>query len=177
MSEKRVTVSLVWVRQDTRPEGLMVGKVTYFRLPGADYNQICAALLAAKFEELDTGDMRVTVSLVWVRQDTREEGITVQEGTDFRLPGADYSQTCAALLAAKFELVHRVAASRLIPEDNHTLDSATFQARVDDVQNDRLGEWLPLVVGRAATHRASPSCGRESPRARGATEGQAGPMA
>ena len=42
--------------------------------------------------------------------------------------------------------VHRVAASRLIPEDNHTLDSATFQARVDDVQNDRLGEWLPLVV-------------------------------
>ena len=106
MSEKRVTVSLVWVRQDTRPEGLMVGKVTYFRLPGADYNQICAALLAAKFEELDTGDMRVTVSLVWVRQDTREEGITVQEGTDFRLPGADYSQTCAALLAAKFEWVN-----------------------------------------------------------------------
>ena len=54
MSEKRVTVSLVWVRQDTRPEGLMVGKVTYFRLPGADYNQICAALLAAKFKEFDT---------------------------------------------------------------------------------------------------------------------------
>ena len=104
MSEKRVTISLVQITQETRPEGLMVGKVTYFRLPGADYNQICAALLAAKFEELDTGDKRVTVSLVWVRQDTREEGITVQEGTDFRLPGADYNQICAALLAAKFEL-------------------------------------------------------------------------
>ena len=53
--------------------------------------------------------MRVTVSLVWVlRQDTREEGITVHEGKDFRLLGADYSQTCAALLAAKFELVDTV---------------------------------------------------------------------
>ena len=109
MSEKRVTVRLVQITQETRPEGLMVGKTTDFRLPGADYNQICAALLAAKFEEFDTGKMRVTVSLVWVlRQDTREEGITVHEGKDFRLLGADYSQTCAALLAAKFELVDTV---------------------------------------------------------------------
>ena len=108
MSEKRVTISLVQITKETRPEGLMVGKETYFRLPRADYNQICAALLAAKFEEFDTGEKRVTVSQVWVRQDTREEGITVQESTDFRLLGADYSQTCAALLAAKFELVDTV---------------------------------------------------------------------
>ena len=47
MSEKRVTVRLVQITQETRPEGLMVGKTTDFRLPGADYNQICAALLAA----------------------------------------------------------------------------------------------------------------------------------
>ena len=39
MSEKRVTVSLVQITEDTRPEGLMVGKETYFRLPGADYSQ------------------------------------------------------------------------------------------------------------------------------------------
>ena len=52
MSEKRVTVSLVQITQETRPEGLMVGKFTYFRLPGADYSQTYAALLAAKFELL-----------------------------------------------------------------------------------------------------------------------------
>ena len=108
MSEKRVTVSLVQITQETRPEGLMIHKTTYFRLPGADYSQTCAALLKAKFEEFATEEKRVTVSLVWVTQETREEGITVQEGTDFRLPGADYSQTCAALLAAKFELVDTV---------------------------------------------------------------------
>ena len=54
MSEKRVTVSLVQITQETRPEGLMVGKVTNFRLPGADYSQTCAALLCAKFELVDT---------------------------------------------------------------------------------------------------------------------------
>ena len=32
----------------------------------------------------------------------------MHKSTDFRLPGADYSQTCAALLAAKFELVDTV---------------------------------------------------------------------
>ena len=32
----------------------MVGEFTYFRLPGADYSQICAALLCAKFELVDT---------------------------------------------------------------------------------------------------------------------------
>ena len=108
MSEKRVTISLVQITQETREEVLMVGKSTNFRLPGADYSQTCAALQAAKFEEFDTGKKRVTVSLVWVRQDTREEGITVQESTEFRLPGADCSQTCAALLCAKFELVDTV---------------------------------------------------------------------
>ena len=54
MSEKRVTVSLVQITEDRRPEGLMVGKETYFRLPGADYSQPHAALLAAKFELVDT---------------------------------------------------------------------------------------------------------------------------
>ena len=105
MSEKRVTVSLVEITQDTRPEGLMIHKVTPFRLPWADYNQICAALLAAKFEEFDMGAKQVTVSLVQVQEDTRH-GTIVHESTDFRLPGADYSQTCAALLAAKFEWVN-----------------------------------------------------------------------
>ena len=42
--------------------------------------------------------------------------------------------------------VHRVPASRLIPEDNCRLDSATLQARVDDVENDRSDNWMPLVV-------------------------------
>ena len=108
MSEGRVTVSVVQITQETQTEGLMVGKSTDFRLPGADYSQTCAALLAAKFEEFDMGAKQVTVSWVWVQEDTREEGITVHKSTDFRLPGADYSQTCAALLAAKFELVDTV---------------------------------------------------------------------
>ena len=56
MSEKRVTISLVQITQEMRPEGLMVGKFTYFRLPGADYSQTYAALLAAKFELLVTLD-------------------------------------------------------------------------------------------------------------------------
>ena len=101
MSEGRVTVSVVQITQETQTEGLMVGKSTDFRLPGADYSQTCAALLAAKFEEFDMGGKQVTVSWVWVQEDTREEGITVHKSTDFRLPGADYSQTCAALLAAR----------------------------------------------------------------------------
>ena len=43
--------------------------------------------------------------------------------------------------------VHRVAASRLTPEDNHTLDSAVIIKRGWIMSmNDRLGEWLPLVV-------------------------------
>ena len=54
MSEKRVTVSVVQITQDAREEGTMWRGTTYFRLPGADYNQICAALLAAKFELVDT---------------------------------------------------------------------------------------------------------------------------
>ena len=54
MSEKRVTVSLVQITQETRPEGLMIHKTTDFRLPGADYSQTHAALLAAKFELVDT---------------------------------------------------------------------------------------------------------------------------
>ena len=54
MSEKRVTVSVVQITQDTRDAGTMVREETYFCLPGADYNQICAALLAAKFKEFDT---------------------------------------------------------------------------------------------------------------------------
>ena len=107
MSEKRVTVSLVQITQDTQTEGIMVGKTTNFRLPGADYNQICAALLAAKFEEFDMGAKQVTVSWVWVQEDTCH-GTIVHKSTNFRLPGADYSQTCAALLAAKFKLVDTV---------------------------------------------------------------------
>ena len=107
MSEKRVTVRLVQITQETQTEGIMVGKTTDFRLPGADYNQICAALLAAKFEEFDMGAKQVTVSWVWVQEDTCH-GTIVHKSTDFRLPGADYSQTCAALLAAKFELVDTV---------------------------------------------------------------------
>ena len=39
MSEKRVTVSLVRITQDTRDGGTMVQEVTYFRLPRADYSQ------------------------------------------------------------------------------------------------------------------------------------------
>ena len=54
MSEGRVTVSVVQITQETQTEGLMVGKSTDFRLPGADYSQTCAALLAAKFELVDT---------------------------------------------------------------------------------------------------------------------------
>ena len=33
------------------------------------------------------GAKQVTVSWVWVQEDTREEGITVHKSTDFRLPG------------------------------------------------------------------------------------------
>ena len=107
MSEKRVTVCLLQITEETCPEGLLVGKTTNFRLPGADYSQTCAALLAAKFEEFDMGAKQVTVNWVLVQEDTCH-GTIVQKGTDFRLPGADYSQTCAALLAAKFELVDTV---------------------------------------------------------------------
>ena len=107
MSEKRGTVRLVQITQETRTEGLMVGKSTDFRLPGFDYSQICAALLAAKFEEFDIGAKQVTVSWVLVQEDTCH-GTIVHKSTDFRLPGADYSQTCAALLAAKIELVDTV---------------------------------------------------------------------
>ena len=39
MSEGRVTVSVVQITQETQTEGLMVGKSTDFRLPGADYSQ------------------------------------------------------------------------------------------------------------------------------------------
>ena len=55
MSEKRVTISLVQITQETRPEGLMIREVTPFRLPGFDYSQTCAALLAAKFEKFVMG--------------------------------------------------------------------------------------------------------------------------
>ena len=54
MSEKRVTVSLVQITQETRPEGLVTHETTYFCLPGFDYSPTCAALLAAKFELVDT---------------------------------------------------------------------------------------------------------------------------
>ena len=54
MSEKRVTVNLVQITQETRPEGLVIHEITYFRLPGADYSQTRAALLCAKFELVDT---------------------------------------------------------------------------------------------------------------------------
>ena len=55
MIEKRVTVSLVQITQDTRDAGIMVQpEDTYFRLPGADYSQTRAALLDAEFKEFDT---------------------------------------------------------------------------------------------------------------------------
>ena len=125
MSEKRVTVSVVQITQDTRDAGTMVREETYFCLPGADYSQTCAAILAAKFEWVNTVQEAfdaklaegrnelpqkdaVTVSVVQITQDTRDAGTMVREETYFCLPGADYSQTCAALLAAKFEWVNTV---------------------------------------------------------------------
>ena len=54
MSEKRVTVSLVQITQDTRDAGTMVREETYFCLPGADYSQTCAAILAAQVEWVNT---------------------------------------------------------------------------------------------------------------------------
>ena len=55
MSEKRVTVSLVQIEQDTRDASIMAqGEVPYFSLPGADYSQTRAALLHAEFKEFDT---------------------------------------------------------------------------------------------------------------------------
>ena len=120
MSEKRVTVSVVQITQDTRDAGTMVREETYFCLPGADYSQTCAAILAAKFEWVNTiqeafdaklAERRnelpqkdaVTVSVVQITQDTRDAGTMVREETYSRLPGADYNQICAALLAAKFK--------------------------------------------------------------------------
>ena len=119
MSEKRVTVSLVQITEDTRPEGLMVQpEETYFCLPGFDYSRTCAALRSAEFEWVNTAQEAfdaklaeghnelpqkdaVTVSVVQITQDTRPEGIMVREVTYFRLPGADYSQICAALLCTR----------------------------------------------------------------------------
>ena len=120
MNEKRVTISLVQITQDTRDAGTIWRKTTYFGLPGFDCSQTCAALRSAEFEwvntvqgafdaklaegrnELPQKDA-VTVSVVQITQETQTEGLMVGKSTDFRLPGADYSQTCAALLAAKFE--------------------------------------------------------------------------
>ena len=125
MSEKRVTVSLVWVQEDTC-HGTIVHKSTEFRLPGADYSQTCEALRSAGFEWVDTvqeaieaklaegreekrmSEKRVTVSLVQITQETRPEGLVFHTDTHYCLPRADYSQICAALLAAKFELVATV---------------------------------------------------------------------
>ena len=127
MSEKRVTVSLVQITQDTRPEGLMIHEVTLFRLPGFDYSQTCAALLDAEFKEFGTvqeaidaklaegreekrmSEKQVAVSLVQIQieQDTRP-GTIVHETTYFCLPGFDYSQTCEALRSAGFEWVNTV---------------------------------------------------------------------
>ena len=125
MSEKRVTVSVVQITQDTRDAGTMVREETYFCLPGADYSQTCAAILAAKFEWVNTVQEAfdaklaegrnelpqkdaVTVSVVQITQDTRDAGTMVREETYFCLPGADYSQTCAASMAAQFEWVNTV---------------------------------------------------------------------
>ena len=121
MSEKRVTVSVIQITQDTRPAGIMVQpEETYFCLPGFDYSQTCEALRSARFEWVNTAQEAldaklaegrnelpqkdaVTVSVVQITQDTRPAGIMVREVTYFRLPEADYSQICAALLAAKFK--------------------------------------------------------------------------
>ena len=52
MTQKDVTVCLVQVTQNRM--GIMVhGEDTYFRLPGADYNKTCEALLGAKFKLVD----------------------------------------------------------------------------------------------------------------------------
>ena len=109
MTQKDVTVSLVQITQYTRPTGQMVGKTTLFCLPGADYNQICEALLGAKFELVNPVKDAVTVSLVRITQDTRPAGKMEREETYFRLPGADYNQTFKALLGAKLELVNPVS--------------------------------------------------------------------
>ena len=111
MSEKRVKVYLVQITQDAREEGTMWRETTYFCLPGFDYSQTCEALRSARFEqEAIDAKLAETVSVVQITQDTRPAGILAMVGkvTYFRLPGADYNQICAALLAAKFELVDTV---------------------------------------------------------------------
>ena len=125
MSEKRVTVYLLHITQDAREEGTMWRETTYFGLPGFDYIQTCLALRSARFEWVNTVQEAfdaklaegrnelpqkdaVTVSLVQITQETRPEGLVSHETTYFRLPRADYSQICAAVLAAKFELVNTV---------------------------------------------------------------------
>ena len=125
MSEKRVTVYLVHVRQDAREEGTTWRETTYFRLPGFDYSQTCLALRSARFEWVNTAQEAidaklaegrnelpqkdaVTVSVVQITRETRPKGIIWGKETYFRLLGADYNRICAALLAAKFELVDTV---------------------------------------------------------------------
>ena len=53
-------------------------------------------------------EKRVTVYLVQITQDAREEGTMWRETTYFGLPGFDYSQTCEALRSARFEWVNTV---------------------------------------------------------------------
>ena len=126
MSEKRVTVSLVQITQYEDRRRMVIHTTKYYGLlPGFDYSQTCEALRSAEFEWVNTVQEEfdaklaegrnelpqkdaVTVSVVQITQDTRDAGTMVREETSSRLPGADYNQICAALLAAKFELVNTV---------------------------------------------------------------------